>query len=116
MELSDGAYSWPSLIVGDIPKDGKEERFDCDRILLKMIQAGQLKPGDKIRSYGIYMFHHGMQGHDAWERLSTKHYFLSKQHECHLKINMNGFCKAAGNARLGEQPTPYFRKPISGIN
>ena len=30
IELSDGSYSLPTLVCGDKPADGKEERFDCD--------------------------------------------------------------------------------------
>ena len=37
IELSDGAYSMPVLVVADSPVNGKEERFDCDVTLIKMI-------------------------------------------------------------------------------
>jgi hypothetical protein len=40
MEVSDGAYSLPVLILGDKLPDGKEERFDCDHLLMKMITDG----------------------------------------------------------------------------
>lgn len=40
VELSDGSYSLPALVVGDKPADGKEERFDCDMNLIKMITEG----------------------------------------------------------------------------
>jgi hypothetical protein len=30
IEVSDGAYSLPVLVIGDKGTDGKEERFDCD--------------------------------------------------------------------------------------
>jgi hypothetical protein len=56
IELSDGAYSLPALVCGDKPADGKEERFDCDITLMKMITDGQLKVGEKIRCFGLYLF------------------------------------------------------------
>ena len=56
MELSDGSYSLPALVVGDKPADGKEERFDCDMNLLKMITDGTLRVGDKVRCFGLYLF------------------------------------------------------------
>ena len=102
VELSDGAYSLPCLVSGDRPPDGKEERFDCDAVLMKMIHSGCLQVGDKVRCFGLYMFFIKMQGHDAWEQLKTDHYFLSQQYHHHLKINVNGFQKANRNARLGE--------------
>ena len=68
MEVSDGAYSLPVLILGDKLPDGKEERFDCDHLLMKMITDGQLKVGDKIKCFGLYMFNRALAGHDAWEK------------------------------------------------
>lgn len=56
VELSDGAYSLPCFVSGDRPPDGKEERFDCDAVLLKMIHDGCLQVGDKVRCFGLYMF------------------------------------------------------------
>ena len=56
MELSDGCYSLPALICGDRPADGKEERFDCDQNLIRLITEGSLRVGDKIRCFGLYLF------------------------------------------------------------
>lgn len=77
IELSDGAYSMPALVLGEKPADGKEERFDCDSLIMKMITEGTLKVGDKIRCFGLYQFNKPLAGHDAWEKLRTDHYFLS---------------------------------------
>lgn len=78
MEASDGSFSLPILICGDRPIDGKEERFDCDQILLSMIKDSSLKVGDKIRCFGLYLFSRPLPGHDAWEPLTTEHYLLSQ--------------------------------------
>lgn len=48
MELSDGSYNLPALIMADKPADGKEERFDCDQNLIRMISEGLLRVGDKV--------------------------------------------------------------------
>lgn len=37
IELSDGSYSLPALVTADKPQDGKEERFDCDHTILRMV-------------------------------------------------------------------------------
>lgn len=78
IELSDGSYSMPTLVCGDKPADGKEERFDCDIILMKLVTEGVLKVGDKIRCFGLYLFTRALPGHDAWEKIETDHYFLSQ--------------------------------------
>lgn len=77
IELSDGSYSLPALVVGDKPADGKEERFDCDMILIKMITDGFIKVGDKVRCFGLYLFKRALPAHDARDEIKTEHYFLS---------------------------------------
>lgn len=94
LELSDGSYSLPALVLTDRPTDGKEERFDCDRILMDMIQNSHVRPGDKFHCYGLFLFKAGLIGFDKWKELPTKHYFLNNQDKNHLKININGFARA----------------------
>lgn len=77
MELSDGSYSLPALICGDKPADGKEERFDCDQNLIRLITDGSLRVGDKVRCFGLYLFQRALPAHDAWDQIKTEHYFLS---------------------------------------
>ena len=37
MEVSDGAYTLPVLVFLDKNSEGKDERFDCDQILMEQI-------------------------------------------------------------------------------
>ena len=57
-----------------------------------------------------------MLGKDRVMRLDTEHYFLQNKHSFYLKINLNGMQRAHNNERLGEQPFPFFRVPLSNIN
>ena len=94
LELTDGSYCLPDLVHLDKPSDGKEERFDCDRILMEQIQNGHIRPGDKFHFYGLFLFKTGLIGFDKWKEIQTKHYFLNNADKNHLKININGFAKA----------------------
>ena len=93
LELSDGAYTLPAYITLDKIND-KEDRFDCDKQLMDLIERRCIRPGDKMHFYGLFLFLTGLPGHDKLEKIETSHYFLQNCHNFHLKINMNGFAKA----------------------
>jgi hypothetical protein len=57
-----------------------------------------------------------MFGKDKLKRIDTDHYYLQNRHTVYLKININGFVRAHNMEKLGEQPFPFFRVPIAGIN
>jgi hypothetical protein len=84
VELSDGSYSLCAFVNGDKPVDGSDERWDCDRILLKMIHEGKLRAGDKFHFYGLWLMHRTMPGFDKLKPLDTEHYFLQNAHSVHL--------------------------------
>ena len=116
LELSDGAYSLPAYICVDKIDDHREERFDCDKILIDLIERGSIKAGDKFHFYGLFLFRVGLPGHNKQQQIKTEHYFLNNCHNFHLKININGFSKADHSMRIGEQEIPFFRKCLSRLS
>jgi hypothetical protein len=103
-------------VLVDRPSDAKEDRFDCDRVLMEMIAHGHIRPGDKFHCYGLFLFKAGLIGLDKWKEIPSKHYFLNNQDKHHLKVNINGFAKADQSCRLGEQEIPFFRKSLCKLS
>ena len=97
MELSDGFYSMAAYVTADQGQVDKEERFDCDKQLIELIERRLIRPGDKFHFFGLFLFKTGLPGHDKLQPVRTTHFFLENRHNFHLKINMNGFAKAEQN-------------------
>ncbi|CDW89220.1 breast cancer type 2 susceptibility protein [Stylonychia lemnae] len=111
LDICDGAY-YMKCIVSE-----KVENFQCDRMILEMINNGQLKPGDKFHFFGIYLMNRPiLEPLDQEPEVKSSHHYLQNKHNYHMKININGFLKAANDQIIGEQKQdPYFIRQIQHL-
>ena len=109
IELCDGAYSMKCSV------SDKQDKFDCDKKIIEMINNQQMKPGDKFHFQGLYLMNKSLpESLDV--PLKTEHYYLQNKHNSYLKINYNGLSRALCQETLGEQlSSPFFTKCLSTI-
>ena len=104
IELSDGSYSLQALVFGDENTNEAhgQKGWDCDKKLLKMINSGYIKPGDKFHFFGLHAEKRDLPGFDKLKPKFSKHVFLQNTHLHYLKVNLNGLARAHFETRLGE--------------